>query len=127
VDKAAARVVLSNYVAASARPVLSADDLDALLDLYQTPDADGRLVSDDGWVPTWDLNAAAAEGWRWKAGRVAGDFNFSADNASYSKESTMAHCLAMATQYAAKAGPFVTTFRDDRGTDPYQAPRLLVN
>lgn len=126
-DKAGARALLSNYVAATARPALSLADLDGLLDLSLIPDPDGRLVTDEGYVPTWDLNGAAAEGWRWKAGRVAGDFSFSADNASYSKADTMAHCLAMANTYAAKAAPFVLRLQDDRSHAPYDSPRLAVN
>src|SRR4051812_5865064 len=35
---------------------------------------DGTVVwGDNGadWAPTWDLEPAAAEGWRWKAGKAA--------------------------------------------------------
>lgn len=105
-DRATAKARLTNMVAASERPVLSAgdapSDLETLLDMFQRPDADGLMPDDTGWTPTWDLNAAAAEGWRWKAARVAGDFTFSADGASYSKADVLAHCLDMEQTYLAK-------------------------
>lgn len=40
----------------------------------------------DDWIPTYDLNAAAADIWGEKAAVVAQDFHFSADGGSYSRE-----------------------------------------
>lgn len=99
-DREVALVLLSEKVAATSRPVLPEATVAALLDAYPMPDSEGRAPVDAAWVGTWDLNAAAAEGWRMKAGKVAGDFNFSADNASYSKADVLAHCLEMETKYA---------------------------
>lgn len=62
-------------------------------------DADGRLVDDPDWVGAWDWNYAAGRGWDLKAGKVAGDFSFSADDASYSKDTVMQKCLEMAQTY----------------------------
>ena len=108
-DREVALTLLSDKVAATSRPVLEPASVSALLDAYQSADADGRAPTDDGWVGTWDLNAAAAEGWRMKAGKVAGDFNFSADNASYSKADVLAHCLEMETKYASLSHGLMTT------------------
>lgn len=85
----------------NARPSLTDSELDALLATYALRDEDGRAPTDDAWTPTYALNAAAAEGWRQKAARVAGDFGFSADGASFSKGDVLAHCLAMEAHYAA--------------------------
>jgi hypothetical protein len=125
-DRTVALTRLTNMVAASERPVLSLDDLDALLAAWAVPDQDGRLPQDPTWSGTWDLNAAAADGWRWKAGRVAGDFTFSADDASFSKGDVMAKCLQMADEYAAKGMGYIGV-RDDRAHAPYDSPRLRVN
>lgn len=54
------------------------------------------------WVPTWDLNHAAAEGWRWKAAKVATEFDFSTDGQSFKRDQQRAACLEMAAQYANK-------------------------
>lgn len=84
-----------------ARPVLSDEELGNLLEDYRTADTDGLGPQDDDYTPTWALNAAAAAGWRLKAGRVAGDFTFSADGSSFSKGEVLAKCAEMADRYAA--------------------------
>ena len=101
-DRTVALTRLTSMVAATSRPVLSTEQVNALLDATVIPDASNLLVTDPSYVPTWDLNMAAAEGWRWKAAAVAGDFTFSADGASYDKGSVMANCLMMEAKFAAK-------------------------
>jgi len=54
------------------------------------------------WAPTYDLNAAAAEGWRWKAAKVAGSFDFSTDQQDFSRSQMVEMCLAMADRYQKK-------------------------
>lgn len=102
-DRAGYLALLMERVAATSRPVLSDATVAAILDSHPTPDTAGRLADDDDWVPTYDLDAAAAEGWRVKGGKVAGDFNFAADGATYSKADVMAHCLAMEAKYASRS------------------------
>lgn len=123
-EKALAR--LRHMVAADERPSLSADALHDLLDGAAIRDADGLLPTDTGWTTTWDLDRAAADGWRWKAGQVAGDFTFSADGGSFSKGEVLAHCEAMADHYAAR-GLGSVTVTDDRTHPAYATTRLLVN
>lgn len=101
-DRADAKTRLGRMVAFDASPVLSDADLDALLDTYPLLDVTGYRSTDTAWEPVWDLNAAAAEGWRWKAAKVAGDFTFSADDASYSKGDVLAQCLEMEAKYASR-------------------------
>lgn len=125
-DKAVARVRLGKMVAATARPALSDTDLDALLDGAKTIDSEGRLATDASWVPTYNLNAAAAEGWRWKAGMIAGDFNFSADNASYSKGEVQAKCLEMEKHYAALDYGTNEAAVASSISGPYDSPRLTL-
>lgn len=101
-DAATARATLVSYLGgASARPALDEAEIDALLTRFAIVDSDGLRPSDNGWAGAYALNAAAAEGWRMKGARVAGDFNFSADDASYSKGDVMAKCLEMEQHYAA--------------------------
>lgn len=83
------------------RPALTAEEVLASIKAHPLPDVDGLTTLDPSWTPTWDVYAAAAELWGIKAGRVAGDFNFSADGANFSKGDVMAHCLAMEQKYAA--------------------------
>lgn len=108
-DREVALGILEDRVAATSRPVLAPATLERILDQWRTPDADGRTSSDTTWVGSWDLNAAAAEGWRVKAGLVAGDFNFSADGASYSKADVLAQCLEMEAKYASRSHGILST------------------
>lgn len=43
----------------------------------------GEFIVNPDWIPTYDLNAAAAEIWDQKAGAIAGNFDFTADGGSY--------------------------------------------
>lgn len=115
---------LKMLVQADSRPALTAPELAAILDAHPAPDADGMTKADGmEWRPTYDLNAAAAEGWRIKGGKVAGDFNFTADSAQFGKGDVLAHCLAMEQQYASKASGSAYTGRD--GHDPLKG--VVVN
>jgi hypothetical protein len=79
------------------------------------PTSSGATVTDGtvtwqeaggSWEPTYDLNSAAAEGWRWKAAIVAGQFDYSINagpsQQSFQRSSKHAHCIAMAQAYQAK-------------------------
>lgn len=99
---AVARVTLLG--ATASRPALTAEEVGQVVDRHRIADADGRYPDAEGWVETYDVNAATAECFRIKAGRVAGDFNFSADDASFSKGDVLAHLLEMEAKYAAMAG-----------------------
>lgn len=57
----------------------------------------------DAWVPSYNLDAAIAEGWRWKAGKVAADFNFITDGNRFERAQKYQQCIAQAEQYAGKA------------------------
>lgn len=65
--------------------------------------SDGTIVwveaGTDTWVPTWDLNAAAAEGWRRKAAKVAGAYSFSDAGASFDRSDMVNACMAMVRVY----------------------------
>ena len=58
---------------------------------------------------SYDLNAAAAAGWReWMASK-ASLYRFSADGASYDRNQWFAHCAQMAAYYDRLSKPSVTT------------------
>lgn len=56
------------------------------------------------WQPTYDLNSAAAEGWRYKAAQLATATDFSSDGQSFSKSQAFKAALDMAAKFAARAG-----------------------
>lgn len=98
-DETAARARLTRMVAAAKEPKLDDSALDDLVALAQRADAAGVAPSDPAWVPTWDLNAAAAEGWRWKAAKAVG-LSASAPGEEQRFDFTQRECLAMADSYA---------------------------
>lgn len=84
-------------------PELSSTQVADCLTYARRPDVDGLDYSDDDWTPTWDMDAAAAEGWRRKASIAAARFNFAEDSQRFDRAQIYAHCLSQAEQYARRA------------------------
>ena len=57
------------------------------------------------WIPTFDLNRAAAKVWLDKAGRVARRFSYSADGASFSTDQMYKHYQQQYRSYWARRAP----------------------
>jgi hypothetical protein len=91
---------LAQMVDADVAPVLSDQDLDELLAGARLRDRAGLLPSTAGWVPTFHLTAAAAEGWRRKAGRAAAAHSYANGALRSERAQIHVHCLAMAREYA---------------------------
>lgn len=63
-----------------------------------------RAVDDPAaWQPSYALAAAAAEGWRVKAGLVSDRFRFADEGDSYDRQQIFEHCVRMAEMYEKKA------------------------
>lgn len=97
-EEAQARI--ERMVLADEDPVLTADDVADLVAGAARPDADGYVTGDANWTPTWDLNAAAAEGWARKAGIAASRFNFAEDGQRFDRAQIYQHCEAQRKLYA---------------------------
>jgi len=68
---------------------------------------DGTVVWIDAgsrWSPTWDLAAAAADGWEQKAAQVAHRFTFTADGQRFDRSQIHAMCLDMADRFRRRGG-----------------------
>lgn len=85
---------------AGCEPELTESDLEDLLGVAARVDENGLYRGDTGWVPTWDVNAAAAEGWLRKAGRAAAKFNFAEDGQRFDRAQIYQHCKAQHLAYA---------------------------
>jgi hypothetical protein len=59
-------------------------------------------IEQTGWIPTYDLNAAAAAIWEEKAGVFSQDFDFQADGASYSRSQAYEQAMKQARYYRAR-------------------------
>jgi hypothetical protein len=95
-----ARARLEEMLQIDAEPTLGLSSVDDLLEFAKRVDSNRLAPGDTDWEPTWDLNAAAAEGWRRKAGAVAGRFNVTVDGDALSRAQAFGHCLQMAERYA---------------------------
>lgn len=95
--------------ASGERPALTDAEVITAIQHHPRVDVDGLSADQEGWTQTWDIYAIVAELWGLKAGKVAGDFNFSADDARYDKGAVMANCLAMEAHYGGKAGGSAAT------------------
>lgn len=81
-------VIASDGAAGATEPEWPTDEGD-------TVTLDGVTYTEAGsapYVETWDFNAAAAVGWGIKAGKVAGDFDYSDDAGSYSRQQVFEMC-----------------------------------
>lgn len=91
------------------------------------PTTSGGIVALDGvtyteagsapWLGAWALNEAAAEGWRWKAGKAAGRYSFSSDVNNFQRRQIHEMCLQMAEQYS-KGGATAGVLSGDYVYDP---------
>lgn len=94
---------LSRLIDADTDPVLSDDDLDDLLSVAARPDTAGLTRADADWTPTWDLNAAAAEGWLRKASKAVSRFSFAEDGQRFERAQIYAHAIRQHELYSRKA------------------------
>lgn len=118
-DAATARARLERMTAASYHPKLDAAEVAELVVIAARADAVGHAPDHADWTPTYDLNAAAAEGWRWKAAKVAGNYDFGADGASFSRAQVAKECREQVALYAKRArSAGIQTLQATTGYDP---------
>lgn len=119
---AQASLQLKGMVAWATEPKLSEDDIAALLTRAAVVDEGGRAPSDVEWTPTYSpvfLNASAAEGWRWKAGRLTADKNGTKGENSFDAKAQRDSMLEMARDYQSRVQGSHRTqpFRELRDAD----------
>ena len=100
-----ALALLKGMVAADDTPSLDDETVEALLDGCALNDAEGRAPSDLDWIPTYNMNAAAYEGWTLKAAKAAGMIDFTADGHSFKRSDYIKHCLMMQAHYKKAMSP----------------------
>lgn len=61
------------------------------------------------WIPTYDLNFAAADIWQEKAGAAAGDYDFSADGAQILRGQVYRNAMQQARFYLSRRSPRTIT------------------
>lgn len=107
----AALARLRRMVQATVIPQLNDDELADLLSMAAVADSTGLAPEHDDWTATYSaiaLNASAAEGWRWKAGKLSEGETFSADGASFQPEVRRQFCMDMAERYQRRVRGTIT-------------------
>jgi hypothetical protein len=99
-DEVTARAELSVMVGMSDVPTLRDDEFDLLVSFAKVSDEFGLRPSDTGWTPTFNLNRAAARGWKWKAGKITSAYDFQTDGQRFSRAQWFEHCMAMSQSYS---------------------------
>lgn len=95
--------ILKLYTAWQAEPQLSEPELEVLLERFAIADPDGLPPGDTNWTPTYNLNGAAAEGWRWKAARASELHSSDLDGDRMSADQVFEHCMRMVKLYSRSA------------------------
>lgn len=96
---------LRRMVAEPTTAVYSDELLSSSIEAWPVLDPDGRDPEATGWEPTYDLHAAARDIWTEKAAGLAGDFDFSADGADYSRSQSYEQAMAQARYHGARCRP----------------------
>ncbi len=83
-------------------PMLSENDLNELLAIAALEDVNGLTPLHEEWMPTYDLNACAAQAWIIKAGRASALVEIDPPESGIATSKVFDNCRAMAMIYAAK-------------------------
>lgn len=95
----AEKIRLKAMTAWSEEPALTDGEIDALLAQYAMTDVDGLEPDDVLWTPTYNMRAAAKEGWTWKMGRASSLISTDLDGDRMSANQVFEHCAAMVKKY----------------------------
>jgi hypothetical protein len=67
--------------------------------------------ANDDWIPTYDLNAAAADIWEEKAANISDEFDFQADGGKYTRSQVYEQYMANARRFSSKRAPKTMTLK----------------
>lgn len=91
---------LQRMTAATAEPQLTNAELEDLLSSFATADSNDALPSAPEWIPTYNLRAAAREGWKIKLARAAEAVSTDLDGDRMSANQLFDHCERMVKRYS---------------------------
>jgi hypothetical protein len=82
-------------------PALTSTDIDMLMEIALVEEA----APPDAPLPGYDLDAAAAEGWSWRAGELAEQRKVGAEGVSAENQQRFEHALKMVEHYRTRRSP----------------------
>ena len=90
---------LKKLTASAEEPALTDAEIDELLAASSVADGEGNSPESEDWSPTYDIAAAAAEGWMIKAARAAGTTETEPDSLQVTSR-IFENCIRMARTYS---------------------------
>ena len=99
---------LKKLTASADEPALTDAEIDELLASSSVADGEGTSPESDDWSPTYDIAAAAAEGWMIKAARAASTTETDPDSLNVTSR-IFENCVRMARIYSRKRSASVKT------------------
>jgi len=115
--KAAQIAQLRRMVAEPAATTYSDALLEDIIELYPTIDELGTMpyyyvqtggvptqTANANWIPTYNLNMAAAQVWDEKAAAISNQYDFKADGGDYSRSQAFKHASEQAKYYRSRRG-----------------------
>ena len=102
IDRDAAVVQVITRCATDDFPALTAAEVEDIVDQAARPDRAGETPFGDGWLPTFDLNAACAQAWELKATRTATKFDVNVDGQQLDRSQIHDQCVKMARFWRGK-------------------------
>ena len=97
-----ATIEMTSMCAAEEFPQLSPDEISRVISNASRRDEYGLLPYSSGWTPTYDLDAAAADGWRIKAAKWAGRIDISESGERMSRSQGHKMAMEMVKMYAGR-------------------------
>lgn len=94
-------VTLAGYI--EAYPLLDAEGEVAYT--WDTSSSPPTQTANAGWIPTYDLHAAAADVWEEKAGALTTAFDFGADGATYQRSQQYDMMMRQARYHRSRRSP----------------------
>ena len=103
------------------------DELGSLPYTWDTSTSPPTQDENEDWIPTYDLNAAAADIWGEKAAAITGDFDFSADGGTYNRSQVVAQYQQRERFYRARRKPGTIHLVMSPSPDDSEEPGWVVN
>lgn len=99
---------LRKLTASAEEPLLTEAEIDELLAASSVADGNGNSPESEDWTPTYDIAAAASEGWMIKAARAASTTETDPDSLQVTSR-VFENCVRMAGIYSRKRSASVQT------------------
>lgn len=108
-DASTAKARLKTMTASASKPTLSETEIDQLISMFSVADANLNAPNSVGWAPTYNLRAAAKEGWKWKMGKASELISTDLDGDRMSAQQIFDHCKEMMNSYSGTASAAMGT------------------